>query len=594
MDAQMKKDFIKGGEFLIEDRTANEVFTPEDLTEEQRMIGETTREFVDTEVRPNIGEMEKHNWELARELIVKAGELGLLSANIPEEYGGLELDQTTGVVIAENMGRAGGFGVGYGAQTSIGLLPILYFGSEELKKNWIPKIISGEKITAYCLSEAGSGSDALGAKANAKLSEDETHYVLNGEKMWITNGGFADVFIVFAKVDGDKKKFSAFVVERSENCRPGAEEHKMGIKSSSTTPLILSDARVPVGNLIGNVGDGAKIAFNILNVGRFKLGASVTGGAKLALTEAIRYANERQQFGKSISSFGAIKHKLAEMAIKTWVSESITYRTVGMIDALIGDGADNQKKLQSIEEYAVESSINKVACSEALDYVVDEMVQIYGGYGYSADYPAEKAYRDSRINRIFEGTNEINRMLIPGMLMKRAMKGELGLLNAAKALQDEILNPQMPSFDEDETVLVTEMKLAQNAKKIALMILGTAAQKYMMELQNQQEILINAADIIIDAYQMESAILRAQKFAEKNGEEAATHFVDIASVFCNDAIQRVEMAAKNTIAAMSEGDEMRTLLVALKRFTKNNSPINTIVARQRIADTLIQANKYVF
>ena len=594
MDAQMKKDFIKGGEFLIEDRTANEVFTPEDLTEEQRMIGETTREFVDTEVRPNIGEMEKHNWELARELIVKAGELGLLGANIPEEYGGLELDQTTGVVIAENMGRAGGFGVGYGAQTSIGLLPILYFGSEELKKNWIPPIVSGEKITAYCLSEAGSGSDALGAKANAKLSEDGTHYVLNGEKMWITNGGFADVFIVFAKVDGDKKKFSAFVVERSENCRPGAEEHKMGIKSSSTTPLILSDARVPVGNLIGNVGDGAKIAFNILNVGRFKLGASVTGGAKLALTEAIRYANERQQFGKSISSFGAIKHKLAEMAIKTWVSESITYRTVGMIDALIGDGADNQKKLQSIEEYAVESSINKVACSEALDYVVDEMVQIYGGYGYSADYPAEKAYRDSRINRIFEGTNEINRMLIPGMLMKRAMKGELGLLNAAKALQDEILNPQMPSFDEDETVLATEMKLAQNAKKIALMILGTAAQKYMMELQNQQEILINAADIIIDAYQMESAILRAQKFAEKNGEEAATHFVDIASVFCNDAIQRVEMAAKNTIAAMSEGDEMRTLLIALKRFTKNNSPINTIVARQRIADTLIQANKYVF
>jgi alkylation response protein AidB-like acyl-CoA dehydrogenase len=594
MDAKMEKDFIKGGAFLIEDRTAGEVFTPEDLTEEQRMIGETTREFVDTEVRPNIGEMEKHNWQLSRELIVKAGELGLLGANIPEEYGGLELDQTTGVVVAENMGRAGGFGVGYGAQTSIGLLPILYFGSEELKRKWIPPIVSGETITAYCLSEAGSGSDALGAKANAKLSEDGTHYVLNGEKMWITNGGFADVFIVFAKVDGDKKQFSAFVVERSENCRPGAEEHKMGIKSSSTTPLILSDARVPVGNLIGNVGDGAKIAFNILNVGRFKLGASVTGGAKLALHEAIRYANERQQFGKSISSFGAIKHKLAEMAIKTWVSESITYRTVGMIDALIGDGASAEKKLQSIEEYAVESSINKVACSEALDFVVDEMVQIYGGYGYSADYPAEKAYRDSRINRIFEGTNEINRMLIPGMLMKRAMKGQLGLLNAAKALQDEILNPQMPSFDEDETVLATEMKLAQNAKKIALMILGTAAQKYMMELQNQQEILMNAADIIVDAYQMESAILRAQKFAEKHGEDAAARFVDMASVFCNDAIQRVENAAKNTIAALAEGDEMRTLLVALKRFTKNNSPVNTIAARQRIADTLIAANKYVF
>jgi len=591
METQMEKDFIKGGAFLIENRTASEIFTPEDLSDEQRMIGDTTREFVDTEVRPAIPEMEKHNWQTARDLLVKAGELGLLGATIPEEYGGLELDQTTGVVVAENMGRAGGFGVGYGAQTSIGLLPILYFGSEELKQKWIPPIVSGEVITAYCLSEAGSGSDALGAKANAKLSEDGTHYVLNGEKMWITNGGFADVFIVFAKVDGDKKQFSAFVVERSENCRPGAEEHKMGIKSSSTTPLILSDAKVPVGNLIGNVGDGAKIAFNILNVGRFKLGASVTGGAKLALHEAIRYANERQQFGKSISSFGAIKHKLAEMAIKTWVSESITYRTVGMIDALIGDGADNQKKLQSIEEYAVESSINKVACSEALDFVVDEMVQIFGGYGYSADYPAEKAYRDSRINRIFEGTNEINRMLIPGMLMKRAMKGQLGLLNAAKALQDEILNPPMPSFDEDETVLATEIKLAQNAKKIALMILGTAAQKYMMALSEQQEILMNAADIIIDAYAMETACLRAQKLSAKGGAE---NYVDIAAVFCNDAILRVETAAKNTLAALSEGDELRTMLAALRRFTKNNSPVNTVAARQHIADTLIAANKYVF
>jgi len=365
----------------------------------------------------------------------------------------------------------------------------------------------------------------------------------------------------------------------------------MGIKSSSTTPLILSDARIPVTNLIGNVGDGAKIAFNILNVGRFKLGASVTGGAKLALHDAIRYANERQQFNKPISSFGAIKHKLAEMAIRVWVSESITYRTVGMIDALIGeDGGDKEKKLRSIEEYAVESSINKVACSEALDYVVDEMVQIYGGYGYSADYPAEKAYRDSRINRIFEGTNEINRLLIPGQLMKRAMKGQLGLLNAAKQLQDEILNPQM-SFDEDEGTLATEIKLAQNAKKIALMILGTAAQKYLMELQSQQEILMNAADIIIEAYSMETAILRAQKMAEKGD---ASRQIDMASVYCNDAIQRVESKAKNTLAAMSEGDEMRTMLVALKRFTKNNSPVNTIAARQRIADTLIAANKYVF
>lgn len=591
MEAQMEKDYVKGGAFLIENRTADEIFTPEDLTDEQKMIGETTKEFVDAEVRPNLEAMEKHDWQTARDLLVKAGELGLLGATIPEEFGGLELDQTTGVVVAEAMGRASGFGVTFGAQTSIGLLPILYFGSEALKNKYIPPIVSGEMVTAYCLSEAGSGSDALGAKCSARLSDNGAHYVLNGEKLWISNGGFADVFIVFAKVDGDKKKFSAFVVERSENCRPGNEEHKMGIKSSSTTPLILSDALVPVENLIGSVGDGAKIAFQILNVGRFKLGASATGGMKLALHDSIRYANERQQFGKSISSFGAIKHKLAEMAIRTWVAESMSYRTVGMIDALIGDGADNRKKLRSIEEYSVESSINKVACSDALDYVVDEMVQIYGGYGYSADYPAEKAYRDARINRIFEGTNEINRMLIPGMLMKKAMKGELGLLNAAKALQDEILNAPMPSFDEDETVLATEMKLAQNAKKIALMILGTAAQKYMTALAEQQEILLSAADIIIDAYAMETAILRAQKLAMKG---AAENYTDIAAVFCNDAIQRVETSAKNTLAAMSEGDELRTLLAALRRFTKNSAPVNTVAARQRIADTLIAGNKYVF
>ncbi|HEV7701326.1 MAG TPA: acyl-CoA dehydrogenase family protein [Pyrinomonadaceae bacterium] len=589
----MEREYMKGGEFLIAESTMAEIFTPEDLSEEQRMIGETTREFVDNEVAPQLPAMEQHAWEIARELVKKGGDLGLLGATIPEEYGGLGLDQTSGVVIAEMMGRAGGFGTTFGAQTSIGLLPILYFGSEELKKTWIPKIISGDTISAYCLTESSSGSDAQGAKTTAKLSEDGSTYTLNGEKMFISNGSFADVYIVFAKVDGEKDKFSAFVVERSESCRPGSEEHKMGIKSSSTTPLILSDCKIPATNLIGNVGDGAKIAFNILNVGRFKLGASVTGGAKLAIHHAVRYANEREQFKTKISSFGAIKHKLAEMAIRTWVAESITYRTVGMIDALIGDGADNATKLQSIEEYAVESSINKVACSEALDYVVDEMVQIYGGYGYSADYPAEKAYRDSRINRIFEGTNEINRMLIPGQLMKRAIKGKIGLLQAAKALQDEILDPQM-SFDEDSGILAAETKLAANAKKVALMVLGTAAQKYMMELAQQQEVLLNCADIIMEAYQMESAILRTKKLAAVGGEDAAGRKIDMAAVYCNDAIQRVDIKARNTIAAIAEGDEGRTLLVALKRFTKNNSPVNTIVARQRIADVLIQANTYAF
>jgi alkylation response protein AidB-like acyl-CoA dehydrogenase len=593
MEAQMEKTYFRGGEFLIAEQSTAEIFTPEDLTEEHRMIGETTREFVDNEVQPQLPAMEGHAWEVARELIKKAGELGLIGSTIPEEYGGLGLDQTTSVVIAEMMGRGGGFGTTFGADSSIGLLPLLYFGSDELKQKWIPKIVSGELVTAYCLTESGSGSDAQAAKTTAKLTDDGQHYVLNGEKMFISNGSFADVFIVFAKVDGEKEKFSAFLVERSDNCRPGAEEHKMGIKSSSTTPLILSDCKIPATDMIGNMGDGAKIAFNILNVGRFKLGASVTGGAKLAIHESVRYANERQQFGKPISSFGAIKHKLAEMAILTWVAESITYRTVGMIDALIGDGGDNAKKLQSIEEYAVESSINKVACSEALDHVVDEMVQIYGGYGYSADYPAEKAYRDSRINRIFEGTNEINRMLIPGQLLKRAMKGKIGLLQAAKALQDEVLNPQM-SFDEAMGTLAAETKLAANAKKIALMVLGTAAQKYMMGLAEQQEVLLNCADIIMDAYQMETAILRAKKYIEANGEDAAARYVDIAGVFCNDAIQRVEMKARNTLAAIAEGDEGRTLLAALKRFTKNNFPINTIAARQRVADVVISANTYPF
>lgn len=587
----MEMDHFKGGEFLITE--AADIFTPEDFTDEQRMIGDTSREFIDNEVRPNIAAMEDHDWSVSRSLLQKGGELGILGATIPEEYGGLGLDQTTGALIAEMMGRAGGFGTTFGAQTSIGLLPILYFGSEELKQKWIPGIVSGETVTAYCLTESGSGSDALGAKTAARLSDDGEHYILNGEKMFITNGSFADVFIVFAKVDREKEKFSAFVVERSESCRPGNEEHKMGIRASSTTPIILSDAKVPASNMLGGIGDGAKIAFNILNVGRFKLGASVTGGAKLAIHDAVRYANEREQFGRKISSFGAIKHKLAEMTIRTWVAESIVYRTVGMIDALIGDGADNERKLRSIEEYAVESSINKVACSEALDHVVDEMVQIYGGYGYSADYPAEKAYRDSRINRIFEGTNEINRMLIPGQLMKRAMKGRLPLIAAAKALQNEILEPPM-SFDEDTSPLARESRLAQNAKKTALMVLGTAAQKFNEKLAEEQEVLLQTADIIIEAYQMESAVMRAKKIVKKNGEAGDEIFAAMAAVYCNDAIQRVEAKAKNTIAAIAEGDESRMLLMALKRFTKNNAPIDTIAARRRIANKLIEANTYCF
>ena len=592
--AVTQKEIIKGGSFLIEERAPKEVFTPEDFNEEHRMIAETTRQFVDAEVVPRIDQLEKKDWQLARDLIKQAADLGLIGAAIPEEYGGLGLDQTSGALIGENIGRSASFATTLGAESGIGLLPIIYFGTEEAKQKYLPKIAAGELITAYALTEAGSGSDAMNAKATARLSDDGSHYILNGEKMFITNGGFADIFIVFAKVDGDK--FSAFIVERQEGCKNGAEEHKMGIRGSSTTPLILADAKTPVENVLGEIGKGHKIAFNILNIGRFKLGAMCIGGMKVMNTESVRYANERQQFGKPISSFGAIKSKLGEMAIKTWVGESMIYRTLGMIEggiASIGDARDADAKLRAIEEYAAECSIIKVALSEYCDFCADEMVQIFGGYGYSADYPAERAYRDSRINRIFEGTNEINRMLIPGRLMKAALSGRLALLPAAKGLMDEILSPSMDSFDLDEGLLASEQKLARNAKKVALMTLGTAAQKYMMGLAEQQEILMGVADIIIDTYAMESAILRTLKMAAAKGENAASPYLDMTRAFCNDAVERIEAHAKNTLAAMAEGDELRTLLAALRRFTKM-TPINTVAVRQRIANAMIEANRYVY
>jgi alkylation response protein AidB-like acyl-CoA dehydrogenase len=588
------KQIVKGGSFLIEEQTPESIFTPGDFNEEHRMIADTTRQFMDAEVLPRIGELENKDWELARQLVKSAAELGLVGANIPEEYGGLGLDQTSGAIIAENIGRSASFATTLGAQSGIGLLPIIYFGTEAAKQKYLPPIATGDLVTAYALTEAGSGSDAMAAKATAKLSDDGTHYILNGEKMFITNGGFADIFIVFAKVDGDK--FSAFIVDRQEGCKSGAEEHKMGIKGSSTTPLILADAKAPVENLLGEIGKGHKIAFNILNIGRFKLGAMCLGGMKLAMHESVRYANERQQFGKSISSFGAIKSKLGEMAIRIWVGEAMIYRTLGMIEEGLGavaDSKDMDARLKAIEEYAAECSIIKVALSEYCDYVTDEMVQIYGGYGYSADYPAERAYRDTRINRIFEGTNEINRMLIPGRLMKAALSGRLALLPAAQALMDEILSPSMASFDLDDSLLATEKRLTQNAKKVALMTLGTAAQKYMMGLSDQQEILMSVADIIMDTFAMESAILRTKKMAAAQGEEAVALYVDMTRVFCNDAVERIEADAKNTLAAMAEGDELRTLLAALRRFTKM-TPVNTVVARQRIANAMIEANRYVY
>src|SRR5918998_2945770 len=524
-----EKKIVVGGSFLVEERTPGETFTPEDFTEEHRMIAETARQFMDNEVRPAVDELEKtKDWNVSRELVRKGAEIGLIGATLPEEYGGLGLDQVSGGIIGELLGRSASFATTMGAQSGIGLLPILYYGTEEAKLKYLPKIVTGELITAYALTESGSGSDALAAKATARLSEDGTTYVLNGEKMWITNGGFADIFVVFAKVDGDK--FTGFIVERQDGLTSGAEEHKMGIKGSSTTALVLSDVKTPVSNLLGEVGKGGKIALNTLNIGRFKLGAMCGGGMKLMLHEAVRYANERHQFGKPISSFGAIKAKLGEMAVRTWVGEALNYRTLGLLDAglaALGPDASMLDKARTIEEYATECSIIKVALSEYCDFVADEMVQIFGGYGYSADYPAERAYRDSRINRIFEGTNEINRMLIPGRMMKSAMSGRLALLPAAQKLMDEVLSPSLSSFDEDEGVLAAEMKLAQNAKKVALMTLGTAAQKYMAKLADEQEILMGVADITMDVYAMESAILRAQKLAANKGEEAAARYLDM-------------------------------------------------------------------
>jgi len=589
------KKIVVGGSFLIEERAPEDVFTPEDFTEEHRMIADTAREFMDNEVRPTMEEVEKtKDWSVSRRLVQKGAEIGFVGVTVPEEYGGLGLDQVAAGVIGESLGRQASFATTMGAQSGIGLLPILYYGTEEAKQKYLPRIVTGELITAYALTESGSGSDALAAKATARLSEDGTHYVLNGEKMWITNGGFADLFVVFAKVDGDK--FTGFIVERQEGLTSGAEEHKMGIKGSSTTALVLSDVKTPVSNLLGEIGKGHKIAFNILNIGRFKLGAMCVGGMKLMVTDAVRYANERHQFGKPISSFGAIRHKLAEMAVRTWVGEATVYRTLGHIEGAINataDASDPESKLRAIEEYAAECSAIKVSLTEYCDYVADEMVQIYGGYGYSADYPAEGAYRDARINRIFEGTNEINRMLIPGMLMRRAMAGKLALLPAAQGLMEEVLSPSLPSLEEDEGVLVAEAKLARNAKKVALMVLGTAAQKYMTALAEQQEVLVGAADIIMEVYAMESAVLRAQKLAARQGEEQSALHLDMVRVFCNDAVGRIEAAAKNTLAAVSEGDELRTLLAALRRFTKH-TPMNAVAARQRVADAMIKANRYAF
>src|ERR1700758_2237434 len=588
------KSKILGGSFLLEERTPDEVFTPEDFSEQHQLIAQTAEEFCLNEIVPSIEKMEHKDFSVTRDLLKKAGELGLSSVEIPEAYGGLELDKVTAAVIADHIAKYAGFATTWGGHTGIGTLPIVYFGTEEQKKKYLPRLATGEIVGAYALSEASSGSDALNCRARAQLSKDGKHYILNGEKMWITNAGFADLFTVFAKVDGEK--FSAFLVEKTfSGFSVGAEEHKMGIRGSSTCPIILNDCTVPVENLLGELGKGHIIAFNILNVGRFKLGAMCVGGARMALENAVGYAKQRKAFGKVIADFGLVREKLANMAVGVYTGESLVYRTVGMMDVALSEvdksGSDAAKQtLKAIEEYAVECSIIKVWGSEMIDYIVDESLQIYAGYGFVEEYPAERAYRDARINRIFEGTNEINRLIITGFLLKRAMTGQLPLMPAIKKLMDEVLSgPSMGN--EIEGPLADERKLVAQAKKLGLFAAGTATQKYMQAIQDQQEVMGAIADITIETYAMESAVLRAQKIAESKGEKEAALAIAMTRVYLTQAMEKIEASAKRILAAVAEGDMLRTQLAILRRLAKYE-PYNTIELRQQIARRAIEVGKY--
>ncbi len=589
-----KTKALKGAEWLIKESSPFETFIPEDFNEEQRMVKDMCNAFLDAEVLPVIDRIDKLEPGLMPSLIEKAGEQGLLGAAVPEEYGGLGKDFITATLVNEGLGGGFSFSVGVSAHTGIGTLPILYFGTPEQKAKYIPKLASGEWKGSYGLTEPNSGSDALGAKTSAKLSADGKHYLLNGQKCWITNGGFADVYTVFAKVDGDK--FSAFIVERGfEGFTQGPEEHKMGIKGSSTVQLYFQDCKVPAENLLGEIGKGHIIAFNILNIGRLKLCAAAMGGAKRAATTCIEYAKTREQFKTAIASFGAIKHKLSEMAIQIWASETALYRTTKWIDdkelQLVADGKPfNEALLGAAEEYAVECAILKVFGSEMLDVVVDEGVQIHGGNGYSDEYIISKAYRDSRINRIYEGTNEINRLLTVDMILKRAMKGRLDIMGPAMAVAKELMSiPDLGSGDDG--AFAKEKKTIQNFKKAILMVAGAAVQKFMTKLEGEQEILMNIADMTIQTFVAESALLRAWKLTDQRGEAAAAFELDIMHCFLYDAADAINKAGKDAVNSFAEGDEQRMMLLGLKRFTKVE-PFNTKAARRRIADRLINNNKY--
>jgi alkylation response protein AidB-like acyl-CoA dehydrogenase len=582
----------RGGAWLIEDAPSEPVFTPQRLSEEHRLIGQTADEFMTNEVIPVIEKLEQKDWTLARQLVKRAGDLGLLGTDVPDLYGGVELDKVSSILVGEAVGRAASFATTFGAQTGLAITPLLCFGTAEQKAKYLPGLVSGEIVGAYALSESGSGSDALGAKARATKHEDGS-YTLNGEKMWITNGGFADLFLVFAKViEGAEEKFTAFLVERTfPGVSTGKEEHKMGLHGSSTTPLILQDAKVPAGNVLGEIGKGHKVAFNVLNYGRFKLAAMCSGGAKTIVADAAKYSSQRKQFGRPIASFGAIKHKLAEIAIRAFAVESMLYRTAGLIDGALEGSHANDKVLAALEEFAIEASILKVAGSEMIDYAVDENVQIHGGNGFVRDYTAERAYRDARVNRIFEGTNEINRLLIPGMLIRRALKGGLPLIPAARKLQDEILAPSMPEPPSDEP-LETERRTVASLKKVALMVLGTAMQTYGDKLTDQQELLTLCADIIVEIYSAESVFLRASMARTTQGAAGALAEA-AAQVHVSDAAGRVELAARNALAAMSDGDTLRTMLAALRRLLKT-TPANTVALRRQIADAIISRMAYPF
>jgi alkylation response protein AidB-like acyl-CoA dehydrogenase len=594
-----KSNSLQGGEFLIKEQPASQVFIPEEFSEEQIMIRDMAHDFIKTKIRPFVPQIDKQldHPEMVPNLLEEAGELGLLGASLPEEYGGMGIDFNSETILTEELGASQSWGVAFAAHTGIGTLPIYYFGTEEQKNKYLPGLATGKIKAAYCLTEPDSGSDALAAKTKAVLSADGTHYLLTGQKMWITNAGFADVLTVFAKIDGEL--FTAFIVDaHAEGITMGDEETKLGIKGSSTRQIFFENVKVPKENLLGEIGKGHKIAFNVLNIGRYKLCAMVMGGSKRVTTIAINYANERHQFGVPISSFGAIKHKMAEMAIKSFAAESSTYRTSELIRTKIVELMENgaskaEAKLKAAEEYNIECAILKVLGSEVLDYCVDEAVQIFGGTGYSEEYPVARFYRDSRINRIFEGTNEINRMLAVGQMIKKALKGELDLMGPAMKIQGELM--EIPDFgaEEDGSLFAAEKKAVVNAKKAILMVAGAAAQKFMMEIEKQQEILMNLADMAIDIFAAESALLRTEKLIGKIGEEAANLQILISKTYLSDALERINLAGKHAVCAFSEGDELRMMMLGLKRFTKYEL-FNTIAARQTIADAMIAKNEYPF